>query len=97
MSMLPEEPEASDPNACHLVFRLPGSGERVSRRFLKDNTVDLMYLYIDSLHITLEHSSKYVILQSMPRKEYRDRGRTLVQEGLFPRAVLVIKEDEETV
>jgi len=62
MSMLPEEPDQSDPNACHLVFRLPGSGERVSRRFLRDQTIELLYLYIDSLHIKFEHSTNYVIM-----------------------------------
>jgi hypothetical protein len=30
----------------------------------------------------------------MPRKEYRDRGRTLGEEGLYPRAVLMVKEDD---
>ena len=92
--MLPEEPDATDPNACHLIFRLPGSGERVSHRFLKDQTIDVLYMYIDSLHIQFEHSSKFVILQSMPRKEYRDRVRTLGEEGLYPRAVLMVKEDD---
>jgi hypothetical protein len=92
--MLPEEPDAADPNACHLVFRLPGSGERVSHRFLKDQTVDVLYMYIDSLHIQFENANKFVILQSMPRKEYRDRGRTLGEEGLYPRAVLMVKEDD---
>ena len=92
--MLPDEPDPADSKACHLVFRLPGSGERVSRRFLKDQTIDVLYMYIDSLHIQFEHSSKFVILQSMPRKEYRDRGRTLGEEGLYPRAVLMVKEDD---
>jgi hypothetical protein len=32
---MPSEPLESDPNICNIIFRLPGSGERVSRRFLK--------------------------------------------------------------
>ena len=36
---LPEEPAENDPNACHIVLRLPGSGERVARRFLKTDNV----------------------------------------------------------
>jgi hypothetical protein len=36
---LPEEPGEKDPLACHIVLRLPGSGERVNRRFLKTDTV----------------------------------------------------------
>jgi hypothetical protein len=34
---LPEEPAEKDPLACHIVLRLPGSGERVNRRFLKSD------------------------------------------------------------
>jgi len=32
---MPLEPPENDPNVCSIVFRLPGSGERISRRFLK--------------------------------------------------------------
>ena len=38
-----------DPEACHIVFRLPGNGERVNRRFLKTDKVQILYDYIDSL------------------------------------------------
>jgi len=31
------------------VFRLPGSGERVQRRFLRGETVEVLYRYIDSI------------------------------------------------
>lgn len=48
-SILPEEPAADDKDACHIVFRLPGSGERVNRRFLKGDTVEVMYQFIDSI------------------------------------------------
>lgn len=97
--MLPPEPEASDPNACNIVIRLPGSGERVSRVFLKDHTVGVLYAFVDSLGEKVQWESghthpEYTILQSMPRKEYKDKSKTLGEVGLFPRAVLVIKEDD---
>ena len=37
---------------------------------------------------------KYTIIQTMPRKEFTDKEKTLGQEGLFPRAALVVKEDD---
>ncbi len=46
---LPAEPNDKDPLACHIVFRLPGSGERVNRRFLKSDQVQLIYDFLDSL------------------------------------------------
>ena len=95
-AQLPEEPTADEPNACQIVFRLPGSGERVQRRFHKDQTVSVMYLFIDSIsdQIQFENSNKYVIMQSMPRKEYRDKEKTFGEVGLFPRAMLQVKEED---
>lgn len=49
LSVLPEEPDQDDPLACHLVLRLPAAGERVSRRFSKDDKVAVLYHFIDSL------------------------------------------------
>lgn len=47
---LPPEADAADAqNVCHIVFRLPGSGERVSRRFLKDQKIELLYMFIESI------------------------------------------------
>lgn len=39
LSNLPDEPASDDAAACHLVFRLPVTGERVSRRFLKTDNI----------------------------------------------------------
>ncbi|TNV84023.1 hypothetical protein FGO68_gene14995 [Halteria grandinella] len=97
--ILPPEPEANDPNACNIMIRLPGSGERVSRVFLKEHTVSVLYAFVDSLGDRVQWESghthpAYTIMQSMPRKEYKDKSRKLGEEGLFPRALLVIKEDD---
>lgn len=89
---LPEEPAEKDPLACHIVLRLPGSGERVNRRFLKTDTVQVIYDFVDSLgpqRLSFESSSQqYIILQSMPRKEFIDKEKKLEEVGLFPRAML---------
>lgn len=94
---LPEEPAENDSEACHIGFRMPGTGERVSRRFLKTQQVQLLYDYIDSLGEQVQFETpgaNYVIFQSMPRKEYTNKEKTLAEEGLFPRAMLQIKEVE---
>lgn len=49
MIILPQEPEKDDPNSINLNFRLPISGERVSRRFLRDDEVEILYKFIDHL------------------------------------------------
>ena len=46
---MPEEPTTENPDSLELVFRMPLSGERMRRRFLKDDTVSLLYDYIDDL------------------------------------------------
>lgn len=46
---LPPEPTKEDADSLELIFRLPDSGERVSRRFLKSDTVQLVYDFIDYL------------------------------------------------
>lgn len=70
---MPEEPNDKDPNACHLVLRMPGSGERVSRRFLKTDKIQMLYDFVDSLGEKVQFETpgaQFVIFQSMPRKEY---------------------------
>jgi hypothetical protein len=55
---LPDEPEKGDPNACEIVFRLPGTaGVRVTRRFRKDEQVKVMYGYIESIRDTIQFES----------------------------------------
>ena len=95
---LSEEPAEKDAEACHIVFRMPGSGERVSRRFLKGDKIESIYNFVDSLgpeKLQLEnHEKGYSILQSMPRKEFNNKEKTLGEVGLHPRAMLQIKENE---
>ncbi len=97
LSQMPEEPGEKDQNACHIVFRLSGSGERIQRRFFKDQTVQALYDYIDSLmgdkvHFESPGNHDYQSIQSMPRKVYDQRDKLLSEVGLFPRAMLIIKE-----
>ena len=70
---------------------MPLSGERISRRFLKSDRIEDMYNFIESLgdKMQIEDESKdFEIVQTMPRKVYSDKDKTLLDEGLFPRAIL---------
>lgn len=58
---MPDEPPVGAPDVSEIVFRMPGSGQRVSRRFLKTDKVDLLYTYVLSLDgdaFELENESK---------------------------------------
>lgn len=63
---MPDEPTPDDKNACHIGFRLPGTGERVNRRFLKTDTVEAMYQFIDSIQDQIQFENalnpSYIIL-----------------------------------
>jgi|TARA_B110000305_G_C19102963_1_gene476123 hypothetical protein len=46
---LPEEPASDNGDSTNIGFRMPLSGERVQRRFLKTDKIQLLYDYIDDL------------------------------------------------
>jgi hypothetical protein len=89
-----------------LNFRLPVTGERVSRRFEKDSKIGELYNFIDyltaigdcSFELESQRGSvvgqqhKYLIVQAigMKRMEYTDLMLTLEEAGLFPRAGMLI-------
>ena len=58
------EPAADDTEACHIIFRMPVSGSRIERRFMKDDKIQLLYDFIDSkLHeIDFEGDRNYEIV-----------------------------------
>ena len=48
---LADAPNAEDPDSCEIVFKLPGSGERINRRFLKSDKAETLYKYIEYLYL----------------------------------------------
>ena len=46
---LPDEPTTDNADSLELVLRMPDSGQRVSRRFLKTDTIKIVYEFIDHL------------------------------------------------
>ena len=53
----------------------------------------MLYDYVDSLgQGILQESDKYDLVQSMPKKEYNNMEKSLEEEGLWPNAILQIRE-----
>lgn len=44
---LPEEPLADNSDSLEIILRMPVSGERIKRRFLKSDALKLIYDFID--------------------------------------------------
>lgn len=92
---LPDEPEEG-PDTAEIKFREPSSGSSFTRRFMKTDKVQLLYDYVqsklDELEFEDEENLEFELVQMAPRKTLTDSERTLEEEGLYPRAALVIKD-----
>ena len=98
MSELGPEPASSAEGVCEISIRkLSGSG-RFSRRFIKTNTVSQIKDYIDSLpheDVGFEDEDETLGLpeyQLMLQNKELDLEATLEQEGLFPRALIILRQ-----
>ena len=92
-----EEPEDNDPNSTIICFRYPDGETRKDRRFLKTHTIQNLYDYVTSLGkdiYTEEENNKFSLYQPFPPKKYDNMENTLEKEGLFPNAVIQIREEE---
>ena len=47
--ILPEEPLEGDPDSLAIILRMPVTGERITRRFLKTDTIGLLFDFVDHL------------------------------------------------
>ncbi|XP_060522798.1 FAS-associated factor 2 [Cylas formicarius] len=95
VSKVPSEPDISDPNAVHVVFKLP-SGSRLERRFLKSHSLEHVFYFVfchpnapDSFEITTNFPKR--VLKCRPQHQ-RERVETLEQAGLKNREVLFIND-----
>ncbi|XP_018574104.1 FAS-associated factor 2 [Anoplophora glabripennis] len=94
ISKVPDEPDASHPDAVHVVFKLP-CGSRLERRFLKTHSLEAVFYFVfchpnapDSFEITTNFPKR--ILKCRP--ENREMVETLEQAGLKNREVLFIND-----
>lgn len=68
------------------------------RKFNKTDTVQVLYDYVQSKLDEIQFENTRVVfelVQSMPRKVFSDKEKTLEEEGLYPSAMLQIKEVED--
>ncbi len=92
---LPIEPDDSNPEKCTILFRYPNGTRNVERKFLKTDTINLLYDYVITLGreiYTEDNYYKFELIQTFPFKKYDNKDKTLEEEGLFPNAVIQIKE-----
>ena len=90
------EPDKDNPDCCTICFRYPDGDKRRDRRFLKTDKIKLLYEYITSLGneiYTEDENGVFSLYQPFPPKKYDNMENTLENEGLFPNAVIQIKEE----
>ncbi|XP_050511069.1 FAS-associated factor 2 [Diabrotica virgifera virgifera] len=94
LQRVPPEPEASHPDAVHVVFKLP-CGSRLERRFLKSHSLESVFYFVfchpnapDSFEITTNFPKRVLDC----RQESQDIILTLEQAGLKNREVLFIND-----
>ena len=90
------EPSEDNPNCTTICFRYPDGEKRQDRRFLKTNTIQNLYDYVTSLGkeiYTEEDNHSFSLYQPFPPKKYDNMNNTLEEEGLFPNAVIQIREE----
>ena len=95
-----EEPSEEDPNATMICFRYPDGKKRKDQRFLKSHTIQNLYDYVTSLGSEIyseEGNNIFSLYQPFPSKKYDMMENTLEKEGLFPNAVIQIREEEELI
>ena len=91
-----EEPEENNPDCTIIIFRYPDGEKRIERRFLKSHTIQNLYDFVTSLGkeiYTEEENNTFSLYQPFPPKKYDNMKNTLEEEGLFPNAIIQIKEE----
>ena len=91
-----DEPNEDDPDSTEICFRYPDGEKTKNRRFLKSNTIQNLYDYVTSLGEEIyseTENNQFSLYQPFPPKKYDVMDNTLEKEGLFPNAVIQIRED----
>ena len=91
-----DEPSKDDPNSTTICFRFPDGEKRIDRRFLKNNKIQNLYDFVTSLGKEIyneEGNNSFSLYQPFPPKKYENMDNTLEEEGLFPNAIIQIREE----
>jgi FAS-associated factor 2 len=85
------EPAATESDVCKLVFRLP-NGSRIERRFRNDDTLQLLYEFVETL-TEMESIHSFDLYSNFPRQSYADKKHlTMLEANLVPSAMIVVEE-----
>ena len=93
---LPPEPDENNPNICKIVLRYPDGERTMERRFLKTDNINVLYLFVKSKGREIffeKDSNDFDLCFSFPPKNLENsKKKTLEEEGMFPNAVINIRE-----
>ena len=94
--LIPKELDENNPNATKIILRYPDGEKTIERRFIKYEKIEILYLYVKSLGreiFTEEESNDFELIFRFPSKNLENSKKyTLEQEGLFPNAVIQVRE-----
>jgi hypothetical protein len=96
--LLPEEPDENNPNISQIILRYPDGEKTIERRFLKTDKINVLYLLVKSKGREIffeQESNDFDLIYGFPPKNLDNlRNNTLEDEGLFPNAIIQIREKE---
>uniref|UniRef100_T2M3U7 FAS-associated factor 1 n=1 Tax=Hydra vulgaris TaxID=6087 RepID=T2M3U7_HYDVU len=90
LEKLPTEPGENEPNITSILFRFPG-GERVSRRFRANETMQVMYMYLSSKGF---NNNSHRFVTNFPKRMFTNEcvDRTFEEMKLVPRESIFVEE-----
>ena len=96
--LLPEEPNEDNPNVSTIILRYPDGDKTIERRFLKTDKINVLYLFVKSKGREIffeQESNDFDLIFGFPPKNLdNSKNNTLEDEGLFPNAIIHIREKE---
>ena len=92
---LPAEPNLSVEFVTRMNIRLP-SGARLIRKFDAKSPLQSLYDFVETNDLSpIGLLSDFVIVNTYPRKEFRDKSLSFQAAGLFPNATVLVEEIDE--
>ena len=94
--LLPDEPSEDNPDACRIILRYPDGEKTIERRFLKTEKVHVLYIFVKSKGREIffeQESNDFDLIFGFPPKNLdNSKNNSLEDEGLFPNAIIQIRE-----
>ena len=94
--LLPDEPSEDNPDVCRIILRYPDGEKTIERRFLKTEKVNVLYIFVKSKGREIffeQESNDFDLIFGFPPKNLdNSKNNSLEDEGLFPNAIIQIRE-----